>query len=134
MKTKIVCLILIGLISKAVFASDETCYDISLKSDSWSRTPEVLCVTSLDANRSEFEISLKSGFPLPKDAAVTFHYQLLRSVRCMDENQNLFGIVNPTNSALNALAIQFNGKKDLEKKTESGVVTIGKTSFYYRNR
>lgn len=131
MKLKLTSLLFILTLSIVASANDEICYKISLNENMWSRTPELLCVETVDFEQDEFSITLRTGFPKLLTIA-TFNLNLLERAKGLKENQDKFGIANPSNSTFNALAIQFMGTRDPETKTEKGQVTIGSTSFYYR--
>jgi hypothetical protein len=112
----------------ATAAPATTCFELSKDGKSWSRTPELLCVGSGDKN---VEITLKTGLPTPIEVA-TFHFDLKSRVRCIDCNKDEFALTNAENSIFNTLAIKFDGKRDVKAGTETGSVSIGKTSFHYR--
>jgi hypothetical protein len=105
-----------------------TCFELSSNGKTWSRTPERLCVGSGDKN---VEIKLQTGMPTPVTVAV-FHLDLKTRVKCVDCNKDVFALTNPENSVFNALALSFNGKRDVKAGTETGTLTIGKTKFFYR--
>jgi len=126
-------LLVVALASVSAFASDETCYQVSADRRAWSRTPETLCVTTTDSRTNQVEIVLKSGMPFSQQTVATFNYNLLSAARCMDCNQNVYGVANPSNSTFNALAIRFNGKRDMQTMQESGVVQIGGTKLFYQS-
>ncbi|MDB4954160.1 MAG: hypothetical protein JWO36_1729 [Myxococcales bacterium] len=103
------------------------CFQLSADGKAWSKTPELLCVGQGD---KAVEIKLTAGIPLV-DVAV-FHLDLKSRVRCSDCNKDEFALTNPSNSVFNQLAIKFDGKRDVTAGTETGTVSIGRTSFHYR--
>jgi hypothetical protein len=118
------------LSSSTAFATE--CYQLSTQKDIWSKTPELLCVDS-DIQKNEFTLTLKSGLPFAQKTVATFNLNLLARVKCMDCNQDLFGLSDPSNSTFNALSIQFDGARDLSTMKEEGTVSIGAMRFYYRS-
>lgn len=131
MKKMILVVIAFGTVS--AFGSDQTCYQVSPDGRSWSRTPELLCISTVNARGDEVEISLKTGMSFAQQTIATFNYSLLSAARCIDCNQNVYGISNPSNSTFNQLSIRFNGKRDIQTGKETGVVLIGGTKMFYRN-
>lgn len=109
--------------------SSETCFELSADGNAWSKTPEVLCV---GAGSKHVVLSLLTGLPTGRATVATFHLDLTSRVKCAECNQDQFALANPSNSVFNALAIKFEGKRDLQAGTETGVVSIGSTSFHYR--
>lgn len=105
-----------------------TCFQLSPDGQMWSKTPERLCIASGFKN---VEIKLQTGMPTPTDVAV-FRFDLKTRVKCADCNKDVFALTNPENSVFNALAITFDGKRDLKTGAESGTVTVGATKFFYR--
>ena len=132
---RMITLLLIGMgMSSAVFAAQETCYEVSFSPTSWSRTPESLCL--METGDMEYMITLKSGLPFggQEKEIAKFNLTLLQQARCMDCNANLYGVGNPSNSVFNALAVHFDGKIDRSTRKESGTVFIGQTKLFYRSR
>lgn len=123
-------LIAILFSSLSVFANEQ-CFQLSTHRDSWSRTPELLCIEG-SSNFKEYYITLKSGMPFNQKTIATFNLNLLQSARCFDCNEDVFGVENPSNSVFNQLAIKFNGKIDTANKQEEGTVSIGETQFFYK--
>ena len=116
--------------------SAEKCYSISIKKDSFSRTPELLCVDESGAADRMAVITLKSGMPFGEQQQViaTFNLSLTERVRCMDCNEDVFAVASPSNSSFNALAVKFHGSRDrLTGMNESGTVSLGSTVFFYRD-
>ena len=126
-------LFVVALTSVSAFAADEICYQVSSNGVAWSRTPETLCVTTTDSDTNQVQIVLKSGMPFVQQTVASFNYNLLSTARCMDCNQSVYGIANPSNSMFNALAIRFNGTRDVQTGHEVGVVQIGDTKLYYKS-
>lgn len=116
--------------AKRLPAPKSTCFELSLDGKTWSKTPERLCITS---GVGTAEIRLESGMPTAKQVAV-FHLDLTRRAKCIDCNKDRFALSNPSNSVFNALEIVFDGKRDVRAGTETGTVSIGKTTFHYRKR
>ena len=110
-------------------SASETCYQLSAKAGQFSRTPEVMCVNLADKGAAK--ITLKTGL-MPKTIAV-FNLDYLQGVKCLNCNQNLYGISNPSNSVFNELRVQFDGTYDPTAKEETGTVKIGENLFYYRS-
>ncbi|MEO5970470.1 MAG: hypothetical protein ABIQ95_11135 [Bdellovibrionia bacterium] len=129
---KKIMLLVIALASISAFASEEICYQVSSDGKAWSRTSETLCVSTTDFQTNQVEIVLKSGLSFAQQTIATFNYNLLSSARCMDCNQNVYGIANPSNSIFNAFSIRFDGTRNMQTGSESGVVQIGDTKLYYR--
>jgi hypothetical protein len=125
----LIVLLLFG-IAPSAFATEQ-CFDISTVKDSWSRGSETLCV---DGNLPSdlFTITLKTGTYLHEATIATFNLSLLSRVRCFGCNKDVFGVAVPSNSAFNSLEIKFDGTVDQTTAKESGTVTIGLNSFYYR--
>ncbi len=128
---KMICMVLLALSSVSAFAG-ETCYQVSSTAGAWSRTPELLCVAQTDAQENKYDITLRSGMPFQQETVATFSLNLVSAVRCMDCNKNVYALSNPSNSTFNALAIRFDGQRDIRAQTEEGTVTIGSTLFHYR--
>jgi len=119
------------LSSQSAFAGEE-CYQVSSVKDAWSKTPEVLCVEG-DMATNEFKLTMKSGLSFNETIVATFNLNLLERARCMDCNVDVYGLANPSNSTFNALAIRFDGKRDVQTMKEQGTVSIGETKLYYRS-
>lgn len=126
-------------LSTAAFANnnDETCFSLSTNGIAWSKTPEILCYSKYLPNADTvdnnlYTLTLKAGLPGMMQEYAQFNFNLISRVRSLTENQDVFAIENPENSAFNALAIQFDGKRNFLKRTEKGTVSIGSTKFYYR--
>ncbi|MBK9322466.1 MAG: hypothetical protein IPM97_05860 [Bdellovibrionaceae bacterium] len=123
-------LIAILFSSLSVFAAEE-CFQLTTAKDSWSKTPELLCIEE-DAENNEYLLTLKSGMPFNQKTVATFNLNLLQRARCVDCNADVFGVENPSNSIFNQLAIKFKGKRDLKNRHEEGTVSIGSTQFFYQ--
>ncbi|MDD2773846.1 MAG: hypothetical protein PHP45_09160 [Elusimicrobiales bacterium] len=108
------------------------CYQLSADEGSFSRTPEVLCVTHLGQPPKNIEIVLAINDVGNIREIGILHLDLLKRVRCLDCNKDVYGVSNPSNSVFNKLAIEFDGKRDLSKGEESGMVKIGENLFHYR--
>lgn len=131
---KIMMLLGVALISGSSFASVETCYQVSANEGVWSRTPESICVVAnVDPQVNQAEITLKSGLPFSQEIVANFNYALLSAIRCLDCNQNVYGMASSSNSAFRGLTISFNGKRDVKTGKESGVIYIGNTQLFYRS-
>lgn len=130
------CVVLVASLAAAVATADPssppapspTCFELSLDGRLWSRTPQLLCI---GPGTKQVDITLKIGMPTPADVA-TFHLDLRSRARCSDCNRDEFALTDPSNSVLNALAITFDGRRDVQAGTEAGTVSIGKTRFHYR--
>lgn len=115
--------------------SSEKCYSISTDKDAYSRTPELLCVDESGGDNLAV-ITLKSGMPFggQQQVIATFNLNLVERVRCMDCNEDVFAVANPSNSSFNALAVKFHGVRDrMNGMKEIGTVSVGSTVFYYRD-
>lgn len=112
--------------------AEESCYRLSRDGHSWSRTPELLCIKSMDGEDQKFEITLKSGLPGNQEVFATFNYGLISRARCPEHNQDVYGVLNPENSIFNMLSIQFGGERQLRSGTESGTIKIGTVTFNYK--
>ncbi len=125
--------LLIGFLVMTVSFSalSATCYQVSISENVWSRTPETLCINKT-GSEDFFQIKLNSGLSFEQQTVATFNLNLLERARCMDCNQDVYGLANPSNSSFNALSIRFNGKRDMESMKEEGTVSIGETKFFYR--
>lgn len=117
------------LTTSSVFAA-ERCYQISTQKDVFSRTPELLCVK--ETNKGNAQITLKTGMLLTLKTVATFSLDLLQRARCMECNQDIYGVANPSNSAFNSMQIKFNGNRSMVDGKEQGIVSIGQTTFFYR--
>lgn len=104
-----------------------TCFQVSADGKAWLRTPQQLCVSSSGANH---RITLESGDRKAVEVA-SFSVALKHRVRCADCNKDVFAVASPV---FGALEITFDGKRDLKTMAETGTVTIGKTTFHYRNK
>ena len=71
--------------------------------------------------------------PFAQKTVAVFNLNLLERARCVDCNQDVFGLTNPSNSTFNALSIKFDGVQDILTRKESGTVTIGTTKFFYQS-
>ena len=145
MKKSYIMLVAGLLAATSAFAVDEPCYQVSQNPKSWSRTPELLCLTVLGPNRSnlpnsetlpdrDVEITLKTG--LRQEIVAQFNLMLKGESRptCFPttRNQSRFVVGSATNSVWNALTIQFNGSINPASRDETGTVTIGANKFYYK--
>ncbi|HEY3355761.1 MAG TPA: hypothetical protein VGQ83_21090 [Polyangia bacterium] len=133
MTTKILCLavtcVTLAAAAPAHAQGKEYCFQLSLDGKAWSRTPELLCVAP--ATGQEHVITLRTG--LKRDEVARFNFALLSRARCIDCNRDVFGPAGPANSVFNTLKIVFDGKRDANKPSnESGTVSIGKTTLFYR--
>ncbi len=122
---------LVFLAASSVFAG-ETCYQVSSRENSWSRTPELLCL-SLNTVTDQYLITLKTGLPMNEEIFATFRMDLLMRMRCMDCNKDIFGIASSSNSSFSGLTIEFNGTRDIATMKEEGSVTIGSMKLNYRS-
>ena len=114
-------------------ASEKTCYQLSRNPNQMSRTPELLCVESNDPSSTpRYLITLREGLNGERVVA-TFNYDLISTARCMECNQNVFGVTNPENSIFNSFVIRFDGKREAihRNRGENGTIFIGKEKFFY---
>ena len=132
MKKLLTVILVIGTFGTA-YAADETCYQVSQNGVAWSRTPELLCVKEVDRDANKFEITLKSGLPWNQLVLATFNYSFLAGTRCIDCNEDVYGVASPSDSTFNALGVKFKGTRNIQSGEESGTVQIGETKFYYKN-
>lgn len=121
------------LATQASAFAAEQCFQVTTVKDAWSRTPELLCIDE-NEGKNEYALSLKSGLSFNQQTIAIFSLNLLQRARCMDCNQDIYGVSNPSNSSFNKLAIRFDGKRDRETMREEGTVFIGETKFFYRSR
>lgn len=105
----------------------ETCYYVSLQQDLWSKTPQMLCRVT-DNQSQNYTFTLKTGMPRSQETLATFNYKLLQRARCIDCNEDVFGVED---GPFSALSIKFHGKRDWQAAKEEGTVSIGSTVFYY---
>ena len=105
------------------------CFELSVDSKAWSKTPERMCIVLADKAAT---ITLTTGMPANPTQVAVFHMDLTSRMRCADCNQDVFSVSNPTNSVFNTLRIRFAGKRDVQAGTEHGTVTIGATKLHYR--
>jgi hypothetical protein len=129
MKQLFLCFVL--LFASSVFAGED-CYQVSSRENSWSRTPEVLCL-SLNGSPDQYLITLKTGLPMNEEVFAAFQMSLLKRLRCMNCNRDVFGIANTPNSSFSDLTIEFDGTRDLVTMKEEGRVSIGAVKLYYRS-
>lgn len=122
---------LVFLAASSVYAG-ETCYQVSSRENSWSRTPEMLCL-SFSAATDQYLITLKTGLPMNEEVFATFRMGLLKRLRCMDCNKDIFGIASSSNSSFSGLTIEFDGTRDIATMKEEGSVTIGNMKLNYRS-
>ena len=120
---------ILASLSFASAASATTCYQLSRDGQSWSRTPEVLCVTEGFGAADESTITLETGL-FNRRVVATYTMDLLQRARCIDCNQDVFGVSNPSNSIFNEMQIVFDGEGMGEDQT--GTVAIGANEFFYR--
>ncbi|HEU0035224.1 MAG TPA: hypothetical protein VFQ53_31580 [Kofleriaceae bacterium] len=128
MKASIAALFLIVTTSAAY--ADSTCFQLSADGKTWSKTPEVLCVSQVKDRT--YTLAMKTGMPGSEQEVLTMHLDLITRAKCIDCNKDVFGIANPTNSIANALQVKFDGKRD-KAMAETGSLTIGKTKLFYRS-
>lgn len=124
-------LILTTLLSTPLFAA-ETCYQLTAQAEIWSRTPESLCVGTLNSD-GQADLKLVTGAFNPRVLA-TFTLDLISRVKCLDCNEDVYGVAIPSNSVFNNLQVRFSGIRDIKSGQESGTVSIGDTKFHYRKR
>lgn len=110
--------------------ANDTCFELSRDARTWSKTPELLCVSNV--KDADYTLSLKTGMPGAQQEVLTLHFNLLTRARCIDCNKDVFGVANPSNSIANVLEVQFDGKRDPKTMLETGTVKIGANHFAYR--
>ena len=120
------------LIASPLLVAAETCYQVSAVEGAWSRTPENLCVAQVDAD-SPAVITLKSGLFFDERIVAVYNLDLLQRAKCLDCNQDVFGLVDPSNSSFNQLTIRFDGTRDITTMKEEGAVYIGATKLFYQS-
>jgi hypothetical protein len=125
---KAIAVICSALFLFATAAAADTCYQLSRDGLSFSRTPEVLCVKD-GSRENTAEITLETGL-FSRNVVTTFNFDLLQRARCIDCNQDVYGISNPSNSLFNDFQIRFYGNGAGEE--EAGTVSIGTTRYNYR--
>ncbi len=130
MKLKLATVILLGLSSAAL--ADETCFEVSSTGKTWSRTPEMLCLSNV--KDSDYTLALRTGIPGSQQEVLTLHFNLITRAKCIDCNKDVFGLANPTNSVANTLQVTFDGRRDIKTMEEKGTVKIGATRLFYRGK
>ncbi len=131
MKKKIFVSSIVAMFTFGAFGS-ETCYQLSIDGQRWSRTPEYLCTVDMP-HASSTTLVLKTSKYNQERIFATLNLNLLSRSRCMDCNGDVYGMVDSSGSIFNRFAVKFNGKK-LFDGSESGVVEIGDQVFYYSKR
>ena len=129
MKTILIALLVVAM-PTAVFA-DESCYQLSADGKSWSKTPELLCVAKV--KDADYSLAVRTGLAAMAQELVTMRLALVNRVKCLDCNQDVFGVANPSNSVVNALQVKFNGTRDVKTGLEKGTVAIGGAKLHYRS-
>jgi hypothetical protein len=125
--------ILVGLMTLApALANAKTCYRVSSMEGAWSKTPETLCVDQV-SSAPTVDITLKTGLPFKEQTVAVFHLDLLVRAKCIDCNKDVFGLLNPSNSSFNSLAIRFDGIRDVQTMKEEGVVYFGASKLFYES-
>lgn len=125
------------LCTQASFAA-ETCYQVSANKKFYAKTPELLCISEASLSHSPTSLTLKTGFT-DITTVVTLNLNLVQRAKCMDCNQDVYAIDNPSNSSFNILSVRFNGSKKQSVENgktvwkEEGTVNIGKNLLYYRS-
>lgn len=127
---KLILTVFSGLVFFTAAASGNTCYQVSDQVGIWSRTPEVICVEENAGDTPTSTITLETGL-FNRRVVATFELDLLQRARCMDCNQDVYGLANPSNSVFNSLKISFDGQGVGED--EAGTVTVGANKFFYRH-
>lgn len=105
------------------------CFELSTNGTAWSRTPERLCIENTPGSPL-YILRFQSG--MPANDVFVARLNLLERVRCIDCNQDRFGLANPSNSVLNALTVVFDGHRTGVNGAETGTVRVGSTTFHYR--
>ena len=111
----------------------EDCYRISKRRASFSRTPELLCVTyrAFSGPESKAKISFKTGMPgIDEQTVGEFFLDYTEAARERFSNRNVFAVANPSNSIFNDFQIKFSGFREDDGR-ESGIVWIGAKKYYY---
>ena len=72
------------------------------------------------------------------NTVATFDLELLQRVRSLNENKDVYGLSNPSNSIFNTLKVVFDGVRPEMtaggSRQEDGKVFVGKNKFFYRLR
>lgn len=105
------------------------CFELSANGTAWSRTPERLCIENAPGSPL-YILRFQSG--MPANDVFVARLNLLERARCIDCNQDRFGLANPSNSVLNALTVVFDGHRTGVNGAETGTVRVGTTTFHYR--
>lgn len=128
----------LGILSSYGYANEKTCYTLSKDGESFSNTPEELCLKPGQENEP-YSITLESGLPFNGKVVATFTLDRLDNKGDFGTGQNsirnvqVFGLSNPENSIFNELKIKFDGNvMTTESPKDSGKVSIGQTTFFYR--
>jgi hypothetical protein len=117
-------------IKPVVAPATKVCYQLEAKAKDMTKDPQLLCI---EPSGNDYKLRLTTGIPTSAIEVAVFTLQLKSSARCIDCNQDTYGIANPSNSVFNKLAVAFKGKRDVEAGTESGTVKIGDTKFFYHS-
>ena len=113
--------------------SDTKCYRVANEGSAFSKTPELLCIRSFD-EINVYEITLESGLlEFNRHTIAAFQFNLLSRSRCLNCNEDVFGIANPENSTFNSLQIKFSGTKLNGTSEETGTIEIGGTTLSYKS-
>lgn len=124
-------IVVVSMTGLTAFSAEE-CFQLSHSKDTWSKTPETMCISN-KADSNDYTVTLKSGLLFNEVVVATFNLNLIERVKCLDCNQDLYGILNPSNSVFNSLSIQFDGQRDIFTMKEEGTVSVGANKFYYRS-
>lgn len=128
-------LMVLALMASPIMAQESICYELSSDGQTWSRTAEVLCVaTTRNDETGRYDLTLAIDDLGQKQVVATFSLDMIRRLRCIDCNGDVFGLKSPSNSVFNSLKITFNGRRELVDGVgvETGTVKIGKNKFFYR--
>lgn len=111
------------------------CFELSRDGVFFSRTPEKFCVEEKKQSGAIIPIKVVLGLDeMGRFRKVAeFDLELLQRAKCMDCNQDVYGISNPSNTLFNELVIKFDGTRSVFDGNESGSVSIGTMVFKYRS-
>lgn len=106
------------------------CFQLEAKAKDQTKEPQLLCIEQAGTS---YKLRLTTGMPGSATEVAVFTFQLQSRARCIDCNQDVFALANPSNSVFNKLSIKFDGKRDIATKREKGTIKIGTTQFYYHS-
>lgn len=110
----------------------KNCFELSQSPKAFSKSPSLMCLAQTESGR--FVVSFEKHFP-QKEEFGSYTLDLIAAAKCIDCNIAQYGIRedNPFYKALSQLpVVKIDGKRDFQKKLETGTLQVGKTKYYYR--